>query len=181
MRWGPHGAPLLSKALSRAALVSAYFFSHAISSFYQLRIWTVHPRYLDTKGLLAAWREALLAQKVLKGETRGYRNHPQLARFKAQHNSVAAIASYLRALHAEALQRGYKFSAEKIEPDSFAGEIACTRGQLLYEWNHLKEKLRLRDAGRLALFKDIEEPEAHPLFKIIEGDVEAWEITGDRL
>jgi hypothetical protein len=27
-----------------------------------MRIWTVHPRYLDPKGLVAAWREALLAQ-----------------------------------------------------------------------------------------------------------------------
>ncbi|MFZ2406304.1 MAG: pyrimidine dimer DNA glycosylase/endonuclease V [Methylobacter sp.] len=33
-------------------------------------------------GLLALWREALLAQKVLRGESRGYRHHPQLARFR---------------------------------------------------------------------------------------------------
>jgi hypothetical protein len=46
-----------------------------------MRLWSVHPRYLDRQGLTAAWREALLAQKVLTGTTRGYRNHPQLVRF----------------------------------------------------------------------------------------------------
>ncbi|MGA9994398.1 MAG: pyrimidine dimer DNA glycosylase/endonuclease V [Pyrinomonadaceae bacterium] len=146
-----------------------------------MRIWTVHPRYLDTKGLLAAWREALLAQKVLKGETRGYRNHPQLARFKTQSNPVAAIAEYLRSIHREALSRGYKFSEEKIEPADSPEEISCTRGQLLYEWNHLKEKLKSRDAERFALFERIAEPEPHPLFKIVEGEIESWEITRDRL
>ena len=46
-----------------------------------MRLWSVHPRYLDTAGLTACWREALLAQKVLTGATRGYRRHPQLERF----------------------------------------------------------------------------------------------------
>jgi len=60
-----------------------------------MRLWTVHPRYLDTKGLLAAWREGLLAQKVLQDKTSGYRNHPQLLRFRATANPTASIASYL--------------------------------------------------------------------------------------
>ncbi len=128
------------------------------------------------KGLLAAWRETLLAQKVLKGETVGYRNHPQLSRFKSSTNPTGAIAKYLRALYAEAASRGYRFSEDKIAPSDFSGEISCTRGQLLYEWNHLKEKLRVRDAGRFNEIKDIEEPEAHPIFRIVEGDVEAWEV-----
>ncbi|MBA3766046.1 MAG: hypothetical protein H0W99_03465 [Acidobacteria bacterium] len=141
-----------------------------------MRIWTVHPRYLDTKGLLAVWRETLLAQKVLQGETVGYRNHPQLSRFKSSTNPTGAIAKYLRAIYVEASARGYKFSEDKIAPSDFSGEIACTRGQLLYEWNHLKEKLRVRDAGRFSQIKEIEEPEAHPIFRIVEGDVEAWEL-----
>jgi Pyrimidine dimer DNA glycosylase len=141
-----------------------------------MRIWTVHPRYLDTKGLLAAWREALLAQKVLKGETKGYRNHPQLLRFKAQRDPSGAISRYLRALYEEASSRGYKFSEEKIGASDINAEIACARGQLLYEWNHLKEKLRSRDARKYREIAPIEEPEAHPMFKIIEGDVESWEV-----
>jgi hypothetical protein len=141
-----------------------------------MRLWTVHPRYLDTKGLLAAWREALLAQKVLKGETRGYRNHPQLERFKSSPDPTGAIASYLRRLLEEATRRGYRFNEEKITSAAFAGEITCTRGQLLYEWNHLKEKLKARDEKKYDEINSVEEPEAHPIFKIIEGEVEAWEI-----
>jgi Pyrimidine dimer DNA glycosylase len=48
-----------------------------------MRIWSLHPQYLDRQGLTAAWREGLLAQKVLTGTTKGYRNHPQLRRFRA--------------------------------------------------------------------------------------------------
>lgn len=142
-----------------------------------MRIWTVHPRHLDTKGLLAAWREALLAQKVLKGETKGYRNHPQLRRFRSQPDPVGAIAQYLRFLYVEAVVRGYKFDADKIETPDAGAEIRCPRGQLLYEWNHLKEKLRSRDAARYSEIEQIAEPEAHPMFRIVEGDVEDWEVT----
>lgn len=142
-----------------------------------MRIWTIHPRYLDTKGLLAAWREALLAQKVLKGETKGYRNHPQLKRFKAATEPLGAIAEYLRALYSEAVQRGYKFGAEKINAAPFTERLTCTRGQLLYEWQHLREKLKARDELQFTATEGIAEPEPHPLFNIIEGGVEDWEIT----
>jgi hypothetical protein len=142
-----------------------------------MRLWTLHPRYLDTKGLLAAWREGLLAQKVLKGETRGYRNHPQLARFKAESDAVGAIAAYLRPIHEEAVARGYNFAADKIEPRDFAGKVRATRGQLLYEWAHLKTKLRLRDARRHDEFQNVAEPDPHPLFEIVEGGVEDWEVV----
>jgi hypothetical protein len=141
-----------------------------------MRLWTVHPKYLDTKGLLALWREGLLAQKVLKGETRGYTNHPQLNRFKSATDPLGAIASYLRVVQREADERGYQFNAEKISPARFGGAIPCTRGQLLYEWRHLKEKLRRRDAGRFDELENIAEPSEHPIFKIIEGEVEAWEV-----
>jgi hypothetical protein len=143
-----------------------------------VRLWTVHPRYLDTKGLLAAWREGLLAQKVLQGATRGYRNHPQLARFKAQPDPVGAMARYLRPIHEESTARGYDFDGDKIEPRDFVGMMRATRGQLLYEWEHLKTKLRLRDARRHDELQAVEEPEPHPLFEIVEGGVEDWEVVG---
>lgn len=44
-----------------------------------MRLWSLHPQYLDAKGLVALWREGLLAQAVLAGQTRGYKRHPQLA------------------------------------------------------------------------------------------------------
>ena len=141
-----------------------------------MRLWTLHPRYLDTKGLLALWREGLLAQQVLRNLTSGYRNHPQLRRFKATPDPPAAIAAYLRVVYEEASRRGYKFSGEKIGPGDFAGRIDCTRGQLLYEWGHLKNKLRVRNAARHGELEGTLEPEAHPLFEIVEGGVEDWEV-----
>lgn len=140
-----------------------------------MRLWTIHPRYLDTKGLLAVWREGLLAQSVLRNQTKGYRNHPQLRRFAASSDSVAAIATYLRGIYQEAVRRGYRFGEDKIGQAEYGGQIPCTRGQLLYEWNHLKAKLHRRDLQRYRSVENIPEPDPHPLFYIIEGDIEDWE------
>src|SRR5262245_46554908 len=111
-----------------------------------MRLWTVHPRYLDAKGLVAAWREALLAQKVLGGKTRGYRHHPQLKRFQEQKRPRAAIASYLTELALEAERRGYEFDGSKIGAYRVRGRIPETRGQLAHEWRHLKAKLKKRSS-----------------------------------
>ncbi|HET9789271.1 MAG TPA: pyrimidine dimer DNA glycosylase/endonuclease V [Pyrinomonadaceae bacterium] len=140
-----------------------------------MRLWTVHPKYLDARGLVALWRETLLAQKVLQGNTKGYRNHPQLIRFKEQINPVGAVATYLRAIHQEAARRGYNFDSTKIAADQSRRRMKCSRGQLLFEWEHLQRKLELRDPQRHAQIKQFGCPEPHPLFTIVEGDVEAWE------
>lgn len=140
-----------------------------------MRLWTLHPRYLDAKGLVAAWREGLLAQKVLAGGTKGYRHHPQLIRFQSQPDPLAAIATFLEGLSAEACARGYNFNASKISKKRMRGRIAETQGQLLFEWKHLRAKLRVR-APRLARqFQGIMEPDPHPLFRIVPGRVRPWE------
>ena len=140
-----------------------------------MRLWTLHPRYLDSKGLVAAWREALLAQKVLSGATRGYRSHPQLLRFRAASNPHAAIVVFLRELAAEAERRGYKFDTAKIGTAGAAPQIIETRGQLDYEWAHLKRKLEVRAPKNAHLLRGITQPEAHPLFRIVAGAVRDWE------
>ena len=140
-----------------------------------MRLWTVHPRYLDPKGLVAAWREALLAQKVLKGETRGYRSHPQLARFQAQTDPVAVIATFLAGIAEEAQRRGYRFDATKISRRRFRAQLSETDGQLRYEWGHLKVKLRTRAPELHHRFRGITTPDPHPLFHIVPGEVNEWE------
>ncbi len=140
-----------------------------------MRIWTLHPQYLDVKGLVALWRETLLAQKVLKGETRGYRNHPQLERFKLREDPVAFISTYLHHVYEEAKRRGYKFDRGKIELQPATVSILSTRGQLLYEWEHLCDKLRIRAKAKYQEVEAVKEPEAHPLFEIVDGEVESWE------
>ena len=149
---------------------------HAGNILFQfVRLWTLHPKHLDAKGLVALWREALLAQKVLRGATRGYKHHPQLLRFAKTRNPPAALATYLRAVYEEAAQRGYTFDASKIGRQRFRGKLKETRGQLLYEWRHLKRKLKKRDLKRLRDLSSIKIPVPHPLFKIVPGKVLDWE------
>ena len=140
-----------------------------------MRLWSLHPKYLDAKGLVALWREALLAQKVLMGETRGYRNHPQLLRFRQLEDPVAGIAAYLTEVHAEASRRGYAFDRSKIVQGIYPGHIKVTGGQLAYEWAHLLGKLQTRDPAKWLELKQIEMPAPHPLFVVAEGGMAPWE------
>ena len=140
-----------------------------------VRIWSLHPKYLDAKGLVALWREALLAQAVLRGETRGYKHHPQLLRFRAHASPVGCIGEYLRAVHEESGQRGYRFAAERITVTRASGRLTVTRGQLECEWQHLLDKLRSRDPERLTELSKIKRPIPHPMFRVVRGGVAPWE------
>ncbi len=140
-----------------------------------MRLWTLHPKYLDAAGLVALWREGLLAQKVLHNETRGYRAHPQLIRFSNGKDSLSLIAAYLHAVCEEAASRGYNFDREKIRARRSRKKLSCTRGQLLYEWRHLRSKLQKRSPDKFAQIDSVLRPTSHPMFIIVAGDVEAWE------
>ncbi len=142
-----------------------------------MRLWTLHPKYLDSKGLVALWRETLLAQKVLLGQTRGYRNHPQLIRFRQTRNPVGAVASYLRVVAVEAQRRGYNFDRSKIVNKRYRGRILVTRGQVAYEREHLAHKLQQRAPQLLEPLGESGEIELHPLFEQVDGEVEAWEVV----
>ena len=143
-----------------------------------MRIWSLHPEYLDARGLVALWREALLAQAVLRDATRGYRHHPQLARFRRRRSPAGAIAEYLRHVHAEALARGYRFDRGLIGSVGPRARIPVTRGQIELEWAHLKAKLERRDPARAARCEAVASPAPHPLFRVVPGGVEAWERAG---
>jgi len=141
-----------------------------------MRLWSLHPSYLDAKGLVALWREALLAQNVLLGNTKGYKNHPQLNRFKNTKNPVGAIASYLRCIVDEADKREYNFDATKIVHRRINRKIAVTSGQVEYEYSHLLRKLQTRDPDLYKQLKIVSRIKLHPLFTKVKGNVEDWEI-----
>lgn len=140
-----------------------------------MRLWTLHPKYLDAKGLVAAWRESLLAQKVLLGATRGYRHHPQLERFRDHLDPIAMIAAYLGPLRAEAAARGYSFDGSKIAEAGPCGAIEETEGQLQCEWRHLLGKLADRSPALHARMIAVASPDPHPLFAIVPGPKRSWE------
>jgi hypothetical protein len=140
-----------------------------------MRLWSLHPRYLDPQGLVALWREALLARAVLRGRTRGYLHHPQLDRFRLQERPRAAISTYLHAVHAEAVERGYEFDSTKVGTARTDARIPVTEGQIAFEWEHLLRKLSLRSPARYRLWRSIRTPECHPLMRRRAGPVEPWE------
>lgn len=140
-----------------------------------MRLWSIHPKYLDSKGLVALWRESLLAKNVLQGNTRGYKNHPQLIRFKNLNDPFSGINSYLNSVYEESLSRGYSFDANKIDGISKVEKIAVSDGQIKYEFQHLLTKLQKRDPDLYTRYKDVEEIVPNPIFYIIDGDIAKWE------
>jgi hypothetical protein len=140
-----------------------------------MRLWSLHPKYLDRQGLLAVWREGLLAQKVLQGGTKGYWAHSQLLRFKEQKDQLAAIGRYLGAIYNESLARGYKFDQGKILSHKSGPRIKVARGQVEYEFLHLLNKLKRRDPRRYARQRREGKIAVHPLFRMTAGPVEGWE------
>lgn len=171
-----------------------------------MRIWSLHPCLLDRRALVACWRETLLAQKVLRGLTRGYTNHPQLIRFRAHPQPLEAVAAYLFGLADEADARGYSFnraligagdvssskntagenSADKSEnPYASVVRIPVPLGQLEYELAFLRHKVAGRDPEwehqlreRLTARGELAAC-AHPLFEVVPGNIEPWEKTKD--
>lgn len=140
-----------------------------------MRLWSLHPKYLDTRGLVALWREALLAKAVLRGETRGYTQHPQLDGFKVHAQPRLAINAYLASVHAEAQARGYRFDRSKIGGVREVEAIAVSTGQLGHEWQHLLHKLATRSPADHARWSDVLKPACHPLFRRCPGPVATWE------
>ena len=140
-----------------------------------MRIWTVHPKYLDRIGLVALWRETLLAKHVLEGRSKGYNNHPQLDRFKNTDKPVDSINQYLSIVYQDAVKRGYHFNKDKITWKFKKTKITVTTGQLKYEVSHLLKKLKKRDIQTYIKLKENKKFDVHPMFQVIDGSVENWE------
>jgi hypothetical protein len=98
-----------------------------------------------------------------------------LQRFKAHAFSLAAIDVYLAAVHDESLARGYSFDRSKIGALQKVDFIPTTSGQIMYEWQHLLEKLSNRNPALYEKRRNVEKPKCHPLFRVKAGGMETWE------
>jgi hypothetical protein len=145
-----------------------------------MRLWSIHPKYLDAKGLVALWRETLLAKHVLEGKTKGYKNHPQLNRFKKSKKPLDSINHYLAVIHQEALSRKYNFDRQKVNWSFRPTSLPVTTGQIQYETIHLLSKIKRRDPKKYEELKTLLTFDPHPLFNVIDGDIEEWEIIASR-
>jgi hypothetical protein len=142
-----------------------------------MRIWSLHPKYLDAKGLVALWRETLLAKHVLEGKTKGYTNHPQLLRFKEMKKPVEAVHQYLSVVHEEAGRRGYNFDRTKFNPEHKKVTMNVTTRQVAYETSHLLKKLEVRDDKKYKEVRRNKTLEPHPMFKVVPGNIAEWEVV----
>jgi len=140
-----------------------------------MRLWSIHPKYLDSKGIVALWREGLLAKAVLEGKTKGYTNHPQLQRFKKHKSPLNAINAYLFEVLVEANERGYNFDKTKVVETKLSEKIIVTRGQIEFEQKHLLKKLNIRDKVKHSSIKKEMKILPHRIFEIVEGEIEPWE------
>ena len=134
-----------------------------------MRLWSLHPSYLDAVGLVALWREGLLARKVLQGQTKGYIHHPQLFRFRETGNPIHVLDFYLKTVHDESIRRGYNFDLSKISPcESRPPSLLLPDKQLEYEFLHLLDKLKERSPRQYSLLRQTAVPHPHPLHS--DGD-----------
>ncbi len=142
-----------------------------------MRLWSLHPSYLDSIGLIALWREGLLARKVLLGQTKGYTQHPQLIRFRETENPIQTIDTYLKAVHDESVRRGYNFDLSKISPceSQPPPRLPLPDKQLEYEFHHLLNKLKKRSLRQYSLLQQTTAILSHPLFQVMPGDICSWE------
>ncbi len=141
-----------------------------------MRIWSIHPKYLDSKGILALWRETLLAKKVLEGKTKGYLCHPQLKRFRKSENPLHAVNQYLSFVYYDAANRGYNFNKNKIDWNFKETRLTVTQGQVNFEAEHLLKKLKTRNSQRHEELLILKAFDVNPIFEIVSGDIEEWEI-----
>lgn len=130
-------------------------------------LWSLHPKYLDTKGLGAAWFEGLIARSTLTGKTEGWKHHPQLLRFKNQPDPVAAIDSYLEPVYREGIRRGFRYNPELFNPAAPPVRMAVSRTQLEAEYGRLLEKLKRRNPEKYDAIKDLKQVEPHPMFDVL--------------
>lgn len=144
-----------------------------------MRLWRIHPKYLDRIGLVALWRESLLARKVLSGETKGYKSHPQLETFREHRSPMNLIDAYLLAVWEEGDRRGFRFDRSKlpenVEGAGLSAQPTVTTGQLTFELAHLLAKLASRDKAKFGELNGIAFPLPNPVFTVVDGPIEPWE------
>ncbi len=152
-----------------------------------MRLWSIHPSLLDTKGFSALWRESILAQNAILNKM-GYSNHPQLIRFKNSSDVNNCMRLYMLSIFSESIDRGYAFDYNKtvlgdkniLERDTLPS-IPVTIGQVLYEKKLFLAKLKYRK--RPMREKKIIELEdkmndhvlLNPVFTLVPGRIESWE------
>lgn len=144
-----------------------------------MRLWSLHPSYLDRQGLLGLWRESLLAQHVLLGKTKGYTKHPQVMRFRRRSDCLQLLCDYLHSVADDGDRRGYNLDRSKITlPPTQIEPMPVTDGQIEYEFAHLQRKLLVRSPEQHAensIITAVAQIRLHRVFVLCVGGIEDFE------
>jgi hypothetical protein len=142
-----------------------------------VRIWDVHPGYLDRLGLLAEHREAHALLSVIRAGKRGYSRHPETLRWVSH---VPALGARHDQLAAELDLRGYRHrSPAPWVGDDWPPVFLDPPGEQL---RLLAVKLAARrSAGRIPLPRNSQELWAHHKYSVLARDPRLYRELGVRL
>jgi hypothetical protein len=73
------------------------------------------------------------------------------------------------------VKRGFNFNKNKINPDFVPTRLPVTDKQIKFELKHLLSKLETRDPEQFQKLSRKRKITVHPLFRIIDGEIEPWE------
>ncbi|MBU1238409.1 DUF1722 domain-containing protein [Myxococcota bacterium] len=143
-----------------------------------MRIWDVHPGYLNRQSLLGEHRELHGMFSIIVNGKKGYSRHPETLRWAA---SPGALAMRHEFLVAEMTLRGYKhhsplpgYPQPVTWPQTFIDPPA---GQ----FSILGEKYRDREQGRIPLPKNAQQLFAQHKYSVMARDVALYKEIGHRV
>jgi hypothetical protein len=141
-----------------------------------MRIWSIHPKYLDSKELLNLWNETIQAKNEFLTKFSGHFSNKQLERFLDLKNPLEAINSYMSSIYREAVKRDFSVDDSFMDWDfDDSIQIPVTAGQISHEISKLKSRLRERDEKKLQKLNGRTFLELHPIFYSVPGTIEEWE------
>lgn len=152
-----------------------------------MRLWSLHPSYLDKQALQVCWADALQALEYYKQERaymKGITNdlspyfYPCLDRFRMTGSPIAHITNYLHGLCDESERRNTPFGRAKLPEFTPGLRLKVTDGQIAREEKLLLLQLNRRKQTQLWMDLFVAEyVQPHPLFEIVSGPVEPWETS----
>ena len=143
-----------------------------------MRVWDIHPGYLNGKSLLAEHRELHGVVSILGRGKQGYSNHPETKRWKQR---GWALRQRHRLLAAEMAFRGYR-DRTPVRLRSAAGEWPDTfidsPGR---QFALLAEKYRGKQPGRIPLPRTSHELWSHHKYSVMARSQAAYRELGRRV
>lgn len=143
-----------------------------------MRIWDVHPGYLNRNSLLGEHNEIHALVSICLNNKKGYASHPETVRWKG---FLSALALRHELLVAEMVLRGYRHNSpvpltahHERWPTAY---VDPPERQFLL----LREKYRGREMGRIPLPKNAQQLWAQHKYSILARDPKLYQELGRRL